>query len=225
MAIASITTWLDNPQRSYHHGKALYEQYGNSASLLALIRSGSGNYHLSKLKEGLELVNKQCNLEPKPIVVGTYVKPEKPDLSKKNPDLANAPDAITEIRDEKNSRYAQARRLFENIRIMDSREHRLQAGLELLDHMDFVNDSWEVIDEWKESGKVREIQKVEAEKEVAELTMTELVKESNNLPTYISKDKKNLAAAKTPASKSKYANRLEWHEHRLRLVKKRLESI
>jgi hypothetical protein len=225
MAIASITTWLDNPNKSYHHGRLLYEQYGDSRVLLTLLKSGSGSYHFSKLKEGLEKVNKKANLVPKQVVVGNYLPAEKSDLSKKNPDFTDAPAEIEKIRQEKSKRYAQARDLFANIRFMDSRENRLRAGLELLDHMDFVNDSWLVIDEWKETGKVLELKKVETEKEVADLSVAEMLKEVKNLPTYISKYKQKLKNAKAPALKSKFAKKLEAMQHRFNLIKQRLEAI
>jgi hypothetical protein len=225
MAIASITQWLDNPNRSYHHGVKLYEQYGTDRVILALIRSGTGSYHYAKLRAGLEAVNKNSNLQPKPIVVSQLLPEISSGEGKKNPDFTGAPDEIEKIRTEKTVRYAQARDLFANIRYMDSRENRLQAGLELLNHMDFVNDSWLVIDEWKETGKVLELNKKETEKTVSELTMAELLKESKNLPTYISKTSRKLKDAKSPALKVKFAKQLEERKHRFDLVKKRLEEI
>ena len=232
MAIASITAWLNSADKPYHHGRALYEQYGEDKALLRLVKSGSGSYHFEKLKAGLELINKNSNLVPKQIVIGDLVR-EAPnsrpsaagDSKKVNPDLEDAPDEITKIRNEKNLRYAQARRLFETIRVMDSREHRLQAGLELLDHMDFVNDCWAVIDEWRESGKIQEMKKEETETSVSALTLPELMKEARNLPTYITKDRQKLAAAKQESNKMRIALRLEWRIKRLELIKKRLENV
>ena len=235
MPIPSITAWLNSPDKPYHHGRALYEQYGSDRVLLALVKSGTGPYHFQKLRAGLELLNKNSNLVPKPIIIGAlateapnpipHVRENIRNSKFLNPDLTNAPDEITKIRDEKNKRYAQARRLFETIRVMDSREHRLQAGLELLDHMDFVNDSWSVIDEWKESGKVREIKQAETEKEAAALALPELLKEAQNLPTYITKDRKKLAAAKTDKEKMKISLRLEFRIKRLDLIKTRINEI
>lgn len=225
MAIASITAWLNDPNRNYLHGKALYEQYGENKAVLALIRSGSGSFHLAKLKEGLEKLNLLANLEPKPIVINDYHRPEPAAApGKTNPDFTSAPDQILRIRNEKNEKYAQARKLHETIRMMDSRQHRLQAGLQLLDLMDEVNESWSIIDEWKEKGTIREKMLADTEKSVAELTLAELLQESRNIPPNITKDRKKLPTA-TDAKKVDIALRLEAREARLKAIKKRLDEI
>lgn len=224
MAIASITAWLNDPNRNYLHGKALYEQYGDNKAVLALIRSGSGSFHLAKLKEGLEKLNLLANLEPKPIVINDHRPEPAAAPGKTNPDFTSAPDQILRIRNEKNEKYAQARKLHETIRVMDSRQHRLQAGLQLLDLMDEVNESWSIIDEWKEKGTIREKMLADTEKSVAELTLAELLQESRNIPPNITKDRKKLPTA-TDAKKVDIALRLEAREARLKAIKKRLDEI
>jgi hypothetical protein len=226
MAIASITGWLENPDRTYHQGRALYEQYGENKAILALIKSGSGSYHLGKLIEGLRLVNQQCNLVPKPIVIGNYSAPA-PNVApgKTNLDFTSAPDQILRIRDEKTQNYAQARALFANIRVMDSKQHRLKAGLELLDLMDKVNEAWSVIDAWKDTGKIAEQKQAETEKDVAALTIRELIAESRNLPTYITKDRKLLETDLPDAKRVEVAFRLQFRIARLKLINNRLDGI
>lgn len=223
MAIASITQWLADPKRTFLYGKALYEQYGDNRVTLALIRSGSGSYHFGKLTEALKKLNEQSNLEPKPIVIADRPAAKHP--TKKNPDLTSAPEQILKIRNDKNTKYARARKLFEMIRLMDSREHRLASGLELLDLMDEVNESWAAIDEWHEKGKVHEAMIAEAEKSVDDLSLAELLKESKNLPTYISKDRALLKTPLIDRKKMKISARLELNVKRLELIKKRLGAM
>jgi len=224
MAIASITAWLNNPDRSYNHGRLLFEQYGDDRVLLALLKSGSTSFHFSKLQTALERLNKKSNLEPKQIVIAEKITDvlERPD--QRPIGYENAPNKILEIRNLKNKRYAQARHLFESIRVLDSKELRLQAGLELLDHMDYVADAWGAIDDWKENGRIRELAQKETEKEVADLTFIELVQESKNLPPNISKDRTKLKEANDPKKQTKIATRLEARERRLEMVKRRLAN-
>lgn len=219
MAIASITAWL-NGSRDFYHGRMLYEQYGSDRLTLTIIRTGSSAYHFSKLVEGLELINKQANLEPKRIEF-----PDPPQIITPNDKWGGAPDPILEIRNEKNKRYAQARRLFEAIRVMDSQTHRLEAALTLLEDMDFVNESWEAIDQWRETGKVKEVQKSEADKKVSQLDLKELIRQSKNLATYISKDKKRLKESSDPKKQVKIKSRLELRQYQLDEINRRINEL
>jgi hypothetical protein len=176
------------------------------------------------LVEGLKLINQQSNLEPKPLEIAT-VQPSVTASAKIKTDYLSAPEQIQRIVNDKNSEYAQARQLFEKIRLMDSREHRLQAGLQLLDLMDSVNEKWSLLDEWRDKGNIREQQMEETGKSVDELSIAELMKESKNLPTYISKDKKRLDGKLVDAKKVKICARLEINIKRLELVNKRLEGL
>lgn len=224
MAIASITTWLNNPSRNYEHGRLLYEQYGTNRVVLKLLSSGSTSFHFTKLQAALEEVNKQSNLEPKPIVLPEHhlIVPERP--GDRVSEYKDAPEKILEIRNEKNRHYAQARRLFEMARILDSQPQRLDAALQILDHMDYVSEAWSAIDEWKKDGRVREIAQKQAEKEVSELSLVELIKEEKNLRPNISKDKGRLEVAESLERKIEIAERLKSRELRLDLIRRRLQN-
>src|SRR3546814_10212948 len=102
MAIAVITQWLDGP-RDFSRGRSLYEQYGSDPVVLTLIRTGTSHYHLSKLVAALEELNRQANIQPKPIVIGDLMATHS---AKSSPDLVGAPAEIWDIRAEKNLAYA-----------------------------------------------------------------------------------------------------------------------
>lgn len=225
MAIASITQWLANPARSFSHGKTLYEQYGDNRIILAVIKTGSGSYHFAKLIEGLKAVNQKSNIEPKPIVIAPIGSLLAATKGKISPDLTSAPDKIIDIRNNRVAKYARSRQLFEKIRLADGKNNRLEMGLELLDLMDQVNQAWEIIDDWKVTGKVREVQLAETEKAVANLSVADLMREAKNLPTYITKDRKRLAWESKDAKKLKITARLEINLKRFDLIKARLEEI
>lgn len=225
MAIASITSWLNDPDRSYQTGLLLYEQYGDNRVLISLFKSGSTSFHFSKLNAALQELNTKANLEPRAIAISDQEHIPAANENKFKDRFENAPEKILEIRNEKNRRYAQARRLFESIRVLDSKDLRRDAALQLLDHMDYVNQAWMAIDEWRESGQIQEIQEKESESDVSQLSLVELLQEAKNLPTYISKDRQKLKAENLPSKQAKISFRLNGRLHRLELVKRRLNEL
>lgn len=220
MAIASITAWLHNPKRDFHQGRMLYEQYGDDRLVLTIIRTGSGSYHFSKLQEAMEALNKLSNLQPKAIVIHDLAP-----IDKKPEVWDEAPDPILEIRNEKNRRYALARKRFETIRVMDSQEHRAEAALLLLDDMDFVNESWSAIDTWRETGVIKEVEKKEAKTSISDLSLKELMKQSKNIESYISKDKKKILSEKNPGKLLELKQRLELRVFKLAEMNRRIDEL
>lgn len=224
MAIASITTWLNNPNKIYAHGLLLFEQYGSSAVTLALLRSGEGSYHLSKMQQALQALNDQPGLQPKAVVIGAYIAEPISIHGKGQFDYATAPEQIVQIWDNKNQHYAQARKLHEAIRVLDDQDHRLQAGLELLDHMDKVNQSWSILDKYHDTGEIAKLDIPDQAAAVDSLTVAQLIQEHNNLKPNISKDRRKLRETTDQAKKIELARRLEMREARLVLVKGRLKN-
>ena len=224
MAIASITTWLNSPEKKYILGRMLYEQYGDKSSLKALFKSGDSNFHFTKLVSALEELNKLNNPPPKQIIIA---EPAPKNILKEKPllEYEGAPEKIVEIRNNKNKAYSLARKLFEMIPYMDSPAHRLEAGKELLQKMIYVQDCWQAIDEWKANGTIRELKLKEIEKDVADLTLAELRQEEKNLPPNISKDRGKLKVANDPAKQLKLSNRIQERQKRLEHVKRRLNEL
>lgn len=202
----------------------LYEQYGSNKLTLTILKSGDGTYHFAKLQAALEDLNSKKDLVPKPIVIEEYVPDPEPAPGKKNLDFKTAPEQLIEIRNDKTKRYAQARKLHETIRILDSQDHRLAAALELLDHMDYVNNCWEAIDKFMHTGELITLPQEEKAPAVVDLSLAKLLRERANLPSYASKAKKAAESAKTAASKLKYTMRFEWFEKRLLAVNERLKN-
>lgn len=240
MAIASITSWLNSSDRDFNRGKALYEQYGDDRLVLTIIRSGSSNYHFNKLLASLEELNKRTDLKPKQIVIGDL--PPVVDVAQsgdgavsvksnghKKPDYdakwKGAPEAILEVRNTKNKYYAEARKMFETARHLDSAEHRLEMALQILDKMEFVNESWAVIDEYHETGKVRNLMVKQAEEDLAELDLKALYRKQSNIKSYRSKAKAALAKATTPTKKAKQKTRIENFDIQLAEIERRINEF
>lgn len=224
MAIPSISNWLESKDRNYVSGKILYEQYGEKEALKTLFNSGNSSFHHAKLVAALQEINQREAIPPKKIF---YHQEPKEDILKPKPVMAyeNLPEQIQLIKKNKNQAYALARRLFEMIPFLDSKDARLEAGKELLKNMAFVQDSWQAIDEWQENGKIREIKIKQLEADVSDLSIQDLRKEEKNLGPKISKDKKKLQADNTPKHKLKIENRLNQNIKRLELVRRRLNEL
>jgi hypothetical protein len=225
MAIASITQWLESPDKNYNRGRLLYEQYGKNRITFALISSGSGPYHFCKLQEALEELNSRVDLVPKQIIVADY-NPEPIRIpGKAEINYTDAPDLILQLRTRKSADYAQARKLFESIRWMDSKANRLAAGLQILDLMDKVNEAWSIIDEWKEKGHVRAVEQQKQISEVAEMTHPQLLQEEKRLGPNISKDKSKIEACKDPRKLVQLTARYQERTLRMEQVKRRLNEF
>ncbi|SDG67812.1 hypothetical protein SAMN05421827_109130 [Pedobacter terrae] len=223
MAIASLTSWLNDPNRTYEHGKLLYDQYGDNKSLSALFKSGSTSFHLSKLTAALAALNLKANLEPKPIIILEAPEPE-PSPEKMRISYDSAPDQIIQILEKKRFNYAKARRLFEAVRVMDSQQHRLDAAIEILDLMDEVNEAWAIIDEWNDTGHLREQEQKQVVVDVQHMSLQQLLKEKANLGPNISKDRKKLKVADSDKSRLKITQRIEAREARYKLVLERIDG-
>lgn len=243
MAIASITSWLNSSDRDYHRGKLLYEQYGDDRLTLTIIRSGSSAFHFNKLVDALEALNEVSGLEPKRIEfiepeltssdiesaagneIEDRIDPRKRSSDKYKSNWQDVPESIMMVRDEKTKVYAEARKMFETVRHLDSQEHRLELALQILDKMDFVAESWSVIDEYRETGKVREMKLKQAVDVVSDMDLKTLLRKSNNLKSYISKSKKALAEATTPRRQAKIKSRLESQQIQLAEMERRINEF
>jgi len=223
MAIAALTAWLNDPNRIYIQGKYLYEQYGSNRSLLAFFNTGSTSFHLTKLTSAISALNQDSNIEPKPLKVPDIIPPsDTPERVKISYD--SAPDQILLILEKKRLNYAKARKLFEMIRVMENDEQRLEAGLEILALMDEVNEAWAIIDEWNETGRIREIKEKESMAEVQNMSIPQLFQEKARLAPNISKDRKKFNNAKTDRERLKYSKKLEANELRYKLVQERIAT-
>lgn len=233
MPIASISTWLNSPNPSYHHGVSLYKQYGDDSLILAIITTGSGSYHFSKLKQGLQSVNDQPSITPKKL---EYVAPaqersasEDPEepvyVGRKKVNLDNAPKEIRDIRNNKNLKFAEARHLHAKLRFMDSQQHRCDAALTILNNMDEVNSSWCAMDEWEKTGKITQVEREEVQAAVAELSIPELYQERTNLPSRISHARKRHSTNTDPRKKTKALAKVESLISRFNEVKRRISEL
>lgn len=172
----------------------------------------------------MEAVNLQKDLTPKKIVIPEVIL-EAPSPSKVKTNVEFAPAEIQEIRNRKNLAYAQARKLHETIRVMDDPAHRLEAMLQLLANMDFVQECWTIMDQWAKSGEITALQEKKAAATIENLTLQQLLQQQGNLPSYICKAKKSYKLATDPRKKAKFLAGLQEKTIRLEQITNRINTL
>lgn len=216
MAIASIINYLNQKNKTYEEGLTLFKEFSKSQILISFFEKGKSEFNFKKLINELDKL-KGLNIEPKPISIAPQ------NIIKFDPiNFENAPIEIREIRDEKNRMYAEAKDLFYKIKTIYGAETRIHAGIKLLSLMEGVNDRWEVIDSWKETGQIIRKQQEKAEIKISELSVSELLKELRNLPPNISKYKKKVAGSESESDRMKYSLALKNLQDKLDMVKQKL---
>jgi hypothetical protein len=235
MAIAPITQWLDSREKNYLVGRALYEQYGTNSLLKTLFKNGDSDYHLTRLIESLEELNRQLHAidqkqQPQhqrfviPPLESIPVPATRMSLS--DPAYQNAPEEIKDLYTANSRLNSRADLLYLQARSAPTAAERLELSLAQLDDRQQVNENWQTIKEYHATGVVQEQVKEAEEKNVSELTVSELMALDKNLPTYISKARKSLQALQAGTPKFiKTANRLQQYTIKLKLVKERLDNV
>jgi uncharacterized coiled-coil DUF342 family protein len=192
MAIAAIEQWLKAPD--YGSGVQLYVQYGSNAFLkdcfsnkqLPLSRLVK---ELSALNENSAPIKKEVKVlvveEPKP-VTSVDKRMVKPDPS--------VPKEIAELEKKWREHYASADALHRDLLQTATKAKRKQMALEVVQNMDMVRDIWYRIQYWRENGVLYKEQ-VDVVVQ-AEETLLDTINKVRNLPTYITKAKKQVPGIK-----------------------------
>lgn len=229
MAIAPILLWLSDTNRTYHHGKLLYEQYGRDLVTRTIINTGhqGSSYHFITLENALRELSSSFS-EVKAVVIpdlSTFDKPLFPSGGLTNEEYAKLPEDLKNVRGDARQCFQRAQFLFARIPLTDSPGQRLTMALQLLDDWDENRRLMGEVQHFMDNGSVIEkAPAIEKLKQVDQLSTKELMAESKNIPTYITKDRKKLASA-TEASKSDAINiRLNGRLERLEQINKRLNA-
>lgn len=228
MAIASILQWLSDPNRTYQHGKLLYEQYGTNIVAATIINTGhqGSNYHFTYLENCLkDLVNHT----PQKIQViipdlNEFNIPQKQGISDK--EYQKLPEDLREIRKDAKNQYNRAKWLFARIPLTDSIDQRLIMALQLLDDFDNNRRQMGHVQGFLDKGTYTpETIILKALKPVQDLSTKELIAESKNIPTYITKDIKRIKDVIIDSDRFKeLTGRINARKERLEQVNKRLNE-
>lgn len=244
MAIASITLWLNNPNRHYQTGVSLYEQYGTKRSLKVLFKGGESPYHATRLAAELELLNEQVIVTDQaaaPLVAARVPdrRPAEPPpllpaladipLTLKRHSLddeqwANAPDAIKDLFVQNSKLKSRSDLAFHKLSIVSSNADRLTLALARLNDNDAINENWRLIKEYQASGKVTKQLQEESLVSVEKLSLKELVKVLMNYPTYITKAKAGLKKMEAGQKRSAAELKLQAKELYLKAAWERVDN-
>jgi hypothetical protein len=230
MAIAQITAWLNDKHKHYPAGVALFEQYGTNSLQKVFFRNGNSPYHLSRLTESLGKINVdavQPSITTPAVQVAIIpqlnsIKVSQVRYSLSDDEWNRLPDAVKDLYTENSQLKSRAELAFHQARIAGSDESRLALGIQILDDRDQINFNWKKIRDYQASGKVTEKIVAEKKRTVDELTMAEMLAKLKNLPTYISKAKKNLETMEEGSKRNGVVQRIEEYQVTLDLIKKRL---
>lgn len=227
MAIAPILRWLSDPNRTYHHGKLLYEQYGNNIVSKTIINTGhqGSNYHFNFLENCLKELADQTPDKLAVIIpdLESFTTPAKPGISDQQ--YQTLPVELRDIRKDAKNQFNRAKWLFTRIPMIDSKEQRLEMAIQLLDDFDDNRRQMGHVQGFLDKGTYTpELIILKKQKPVVELTIKELIAESKNIPTYISKDRAKLESSDDVDFKTKVTARISARQERLELIQRRLNQ-
>lgn len=229
MAIATITQWLNDPNRTYHHGQILYKQYGKNAIARIIIDTGNqhSNYHFSYLERAL-LETNQTAAEKSALIIPDLIEfNTQPSQGITDKEFQALPDEIKQIRNNAKNHFNRAKFLFARIPLTENETDRLNQALQLLDDYDQNRELMAQVQTYLNLGSIPPslIQETKTEKPVPDLTIRELIAESKNLPTYITKDKQKLkSTSDKPEAAQKLQNRIDYRIARLNQINQRLNA-
>ncbi|MBB2149167.1 hypothetical protein [Pedobacter gandavensis] len=229
MAIAKISIWLNDVRRDYQYGVLLYNQFGKSELLKVLFNNGDSSYHQDRLHAALEELNPMLEelTNQSSFKIPTLHQMPSPSKSYGVPQQAwdKFPEPIKDLYGQSSKLHRHSQLLFDQARIAKSDEERLSYALPMLLERKDLNGNWKAIKDFHEKGKIQE-KIIEQEKaSVQDLSIAELTRQMKNIPSYLSKDKKRVIDMPAGPKKNKVMLRIQEHEVKLDLIKKRLEGM
>lgn len=229
MAIAKISTWLNDPRRDYQYGILLFNQYGKNDLLKVLFAKGDSSYHQDRLYVALEELNPTLEDFTNKPSFSIPTLQELPTPSKRYgvPDSSwdKMPEPIKDLYVKNSKLHRHSQLLFEEARKACSDEERLSYCLPMLIERKELNENWKAIKDFHEKGLIQEQLQEQHLVEVSELSIADLVRLTQNIPPSLSKDRKKVIDMKPGPKKNKVLLRIQEREVRLELVKKRLEEM
>jgi hypothetical protein len=229
MAIAKITTWLNDPRRDYNYGLLLYDQYGTSSLLKTLFKNGNSSYHQDRLFSALEELNPTLEELTNQSSFRIPTVQEMPVPAKKygvsNDVWEKLPQEVQDLYALSSRLHRHSQLLFDQARIASSDEERGKLGRQILLERKQLNETWTTIKDYHAQGVLKEKIREQEETPVNELSIHELTKQLKNIPTYLSKDRKKVLPMPDGPKKNKVLLRIQTYEAQIDLIKKRLEEM
>jgi hypothetical protein len=172
----TIADWLQQNKRDYRQGVILFERFGGDATTLTLLKSGENSFTRSTLLEELTKLNQKLTAKPEKGKKPTPIKIELPTTKQ------DYPADIAPYYKTKELYFKEMAALKQQLKFMPTDEDRFVACLKI-DELDLsMDECWLTIDYFNEHGKLPE-----KEEEYPIRTIRDIVAQSKNIPTYITK--------------------------------------
>lgn len=225
-----INAWL-NSGKDYETGCALYDKYGSSASLKRLHRmNGPTRQTMESIEYELRHIHKNS---PAPRVSVPLARP----LAKKEP---VRPKPVVPVTPEPSPRRpntpevdAVKQEVIHLMKVRDSlhstlehvtAEQRATDAQRILDISDEIDAIYQRLEHYDTHGVLPARKAPVEPKKLEELDIVELMNKQQNLRSYVSRYKRLMKQAKTPAKKAEHKHRMETFQLELNDVEKRLKK-
>jgi hypothetical protein len=220
MAIAAIEQWLLNPD--YSSGVKLYVQYGSNLFLKDCFLNK--RLPLSRLVKELKALSltstgsvsdwrvSVSEVKPNIAVDKRMVKPDP-----------SVPMEIAELEKKWREHYASADALHRDLLQTATKAKRKQMAYDIVQHMNVVRDIWYRIQYWREHGEIFREQVTVVQQ--MEETLMDTISKVRNLPTYITKAKKQVPGIKDVKRLQKVMASIDQKEAELKAAWERLEYL
>ena len=166
---AEIVFWLDDENRDYRAGVALFEKYSRNKSMLHFfqrkgnealsrleyqLRKLAGKKHLRPAEETKRIsfakAQESTEIRPPALTVRTEIKIGRADGIK----FEDLPESLQPLYSANTDDYKAMRSLHEKMKLSNTDEDRARFRAELVKLDDAVAKRWEIIDKWAETGEL-----------------------------------------------------------------------
>lgn len=212
----SVKAWVNSKHKDYWTGVQLYERYGTNRTLIRLFKRKESAYTRQKLAEELR------KLAEKPKKQNYKVTQRYSDTAKSPVNHQELPDVLKKLDIEKGKLFKEAAQLHEQIseQMEDMpKANRLKAKDTIERNFKRIEQIWADIDYWQQHGELPEHLKETPKDEGERIRLSDFINRRKNVPTYISKAKKELEKTTDKVKKQEIQARIDQFNEELAQLK------
>ena len=183
MAIVHLSTWLNDPDSSYHDGVILYNEFGTSTFLKKLFAQGESTYTRERLRTELIVIDQERSKQVQPPVAP--VQSVAAQTPPKPFNTSHYPEPLQKLVARKGELYKKCCYLHSQLEKMGTDKERLSAASIITNGFEEINQIWAQLDHFDEHKVMMSVNGYDHSR----MSIYELHKRLGNLRTYISKQK------------------------------------
>lgn len=222
----SVDEWILQG-KNYQDGVELLAKLPHDAYLLTLLRAGRSSFTEAKLERALLALKDK----DKPVAVKRAVPPAARATAVAAPaeppaKVHSMPKEVAELERRWKQAYKEANDLRYSFKGHSQGKRHVwrDIAFEILEKMDFVQQCWRILDEYRDTGRMPAAA-AGVQEQVAAMGLMDLLRRSDNIKTYLVKARKRLGRATKPAALAKVKKRIDDYELEAALIAARLEKI